>query len=344
MKYTTIPKTDIKVSKICLGTMTFGNQNSEEDAHEQMDYALRNGVNFFDTAEMYAVPPSAATQGKTEEYIGSWFVKTGNREDVVLATKIAGPNRGMDWIREDLSYSKANLTLALENSLNRLHTDYIDLYQLHWPERNVNIFGQRDYKHDNTEECQDNFEETLSVLDGFVTAGKIRQIGVSNETPYGAMKFLEASKKGLPRIKTIQNAYSLINRSYENGLAEVSMREEVGLLAYSPLAFGTLSGKYIKDPKTVGRVSLFPRYSRYSSEQSTNAIQKYMDLADKYNISLTHLALAFVNQQPFVTSNIVGATTIAQLKENISSIDITLSDDILNEIEAIHTIIPNPAP
>ena len=344
MKYTTIPKTDIKVSKICLGTMTFGNQNSEEDAHEQMDYALRNGVNFFDTAEMYAVPPSAATQGKTEEHIGSWFVKTGNRKDVVLATKIAGPNRGMDWIREDLSYSKANLTLALENSLKRLHTDYIDLYQLHWPERNVNIFGQRDYKHDNTEECQDNFEETLSVLDGFVTAGKIRQIGVSNETPYGAMKFLEASKKGLPRIKTIQNAYSLINRSYENGLAEVSMREEVGLLAYSPLAFGTLSGKYIKDPKTVGRVSLFPRYSRYSSEQSTNAIQKYMDLADKYNMSLTHLALAFVNQQPFVTSNIVGATTITQLKENISSIDVTLSDDILNEIEAVHAVMPNPAP
>jgi len=344
MKYTTIPKTDIKVSKICLGTMTFGNQNSEADAHEQMNYALRNGVNFFDTAEMYAVPPSAATQGKTEEYIGAWFSKTGSRKDIVLATKIAGPNRGMDWIREDLSYSKANLTVALENSLKRLQTDYIDLYQLHWPERNVNIFGQRDYKHDNTEQWQNNFEEILEVLDGFVTAGKIRQFGVSNETPYGAMKFLEASKKGLPRLKTIQNAYSLINRGYENGLAEVSMREEVGLLAYSPLAFGTLSGKYIKDPKTVGRVSLFPRYSRYSSEQSTNAIYKYLNLADKYNMSLSHLALAFVNQQPFVTSNIIGATTMTQLKENISSIDVVLSGEIIDEIEAIHAVMPNPAP
>jgi len=344
MKYTTIPKTDIKVSKICLGTMTFGNQNSEADAHEQMNYALSEGVNFFDTAEMYAVPPSAATQGKTEDYIGSWFAKTGNRKDVVLATKIAGPNRGMDWIREDLSYSKANLTLALENSLKRLQTDYVDLYQLHWPERNVNIFGQRDYKHNNDEQWQDNFEKILGVLDGFVKSGKIRQFGISNETPYGAMKFLEASKKGLPRVKTIQNAYSLINRGYENGLAEVSMREEVGLLAYSPLAFGTLSGKYIKDPKTVGRVSLFPRYSRYSSEQSTNAIQKYLELAEKHNMSLTHLALAFVNQQPFVTSNIIGATTMTQLKENISSVDIILSDELLDEIETIHAVMPNPAP
>jgi len=344
MKYTTIPKTDIKVSKICLGTMTFGNQNTEADAHEQLNYALDKGVNFIDTAEMYAVPPSAATQGKTEEYIGSWFAKKGKRKDVVLATKIAGPNRGMDWIREDLSYSKANLTLALENSLKRLQTDYIYLYQLHWPERNVNIFGQRDYKHNSAEQWHDNFEEILSVLDGFVKSGKVRQFGVSNETPYGVMKFLEASKKGLPRVKTIQNAYSLINRGYENGLAEISMREEVGLLAYSPLAFGTLTGKYIKDPNAVGRVSLFSRYSRYSSEQSTSAIQKYLDLAERYDISLTHLALAFVNQQPFLTSNIIGATTMTQLKENISSIDITLSDDILNEIEDIHAVIPNPAP
>jgi len=344
MKYTTIPKTDIKVSKICLGTMTFGNQNSEPDAHEQMDYAINEGVNFFDTAEMYAVPPSAATQGKTEEFIGSWFAKTGNRNKVVLATKIAGPNRGMDWIRDDMSYSKVNLTLALENSLKRLQTDYIDLYQLHWPERNVNIFGQRDYKHNNAEKWQDNFEEILTVLNDFVAAGKIRQFGVSNETPYGAMKFLEASKNGLPRMKTIQNAYSLINRGYENGLAEISMREDVGLLAYSPLAFGTLSGKYIENPNTVGRVSLFSRYSRYSSAQSTNAIKEYLILAKKYDMSLTHLALAFVNQQPFVTSNIIGATTMKQLKENISSIAITLSDEILSEIEMIHDVIPNPAP
>lgn len=284
MKYTTIPKTDIKVSKICLGTMTFGNQNSEVEAHEQMDYALDKGVNFFDTAEMYAVPPSSSTQGKTEEFIGSWFNKNNNRKDVVLASKIAGPNRGMDWIREDLSYSKENLTNALEKSLKRLKTDYIDLYQLHWPERNVNIFGQRDYKHDATEKWKDNFEEILEVLSGFVLSGKIRHVGVSNETPYGTMKFLEASKNGLPRAKTIQNAYSLINRGYENGLAEISMREEIGLLAYSPLAFGTLTGKYIKDPKTVGRVSIFPRYSRYSTEQSTNAIQAYLALADRKSV------------------------------------------------------------
>jgi aryl-alcohol dehydrogenase-like predicted oxidoreductase len=344
MKYTNIPKTDIKVSKICLGTMTFGNQNSEAEAHEQMDFAIDKGVNFFDTAEMYAVPPSASTQGKTEEFIGSWFSKNNNRNDVVLASKIAGPNRGMDWIREDLSYSKVNLTNALEKSLKRLQTDYIDLYQLHWPERNVNIFGQRDYKHDATEQWKDNFEEILHVLDGFVVSGKIRQVGISNESPYGTMKFLEASKNGLPRAKTIQNAYSLINRGYENGLAEISMREEIGLLAYSPLAFGTLSGKYIKNPKTVGRVSLFSRYSRYSTEQSTNAIQKYLALAERSNLSLTHLALAFVNQQPFLTSNIIGATTMSQLQENISSIDVNLSEELLAEIEAIHSIMPNPAP
>ena len=215
---------------------------------------------------------------------------------------------------------------------------------MHWPERNVNIFGQRDYKHNNTEQWEDNFEEILTVLNTFVSEGKIRQFGVSNESPYGAMKFLEASKKALPRIKTIQNAYSLINRGYENGLAEISMREDVGLLAYSPLAFGTLSGKYIENPNAVGRVSLFSRYSRYSSEQSTNAIKKYLALAKKYDMSLAHLALAFVNQQPFVTSNIIGATTMAQLNENIESIAITLSDEIISEIEAIHAIIPNPAP
>jgi len=344
MEYTTLPNTDIKVSKICLGTMTFGNQNTESDAHEQMNFALDKGINFFDTAEMYAVPPSAATQGKTEAFIGNWFSKTGNRDKVVLASKIAGPNRGMDWIRDDLSYSKKNLTDALDGSLKRLQTDYIDLYQLHWPERNVNIFGQRDYKHCNNEQWEDNFEELLLIIKGFVVSGKIRQFGVSNETPYGTMKFLEASKKGLPRVKTIQNAYSLINRSYENGLAEISMREEVGLLAYSPLAFGTLSGKYIKDPNSVGRVSLFPRYSRYSSEQSTNAITKYLELAEKHQMSLTQLALAFVNQQPFVTSNIIGATTMIQLKENIASISINLSEEILNEIEAIHAVMPNPAP
>jgi aryl-alcohol dehydrogenase-like predicted oxidoreductase len=344
MKYTTLPNTDIKVSKICLGTMTFGNQNTEQEAHEQMNYALTQGVNFFDTAEMYAVPPDAATQGKTEEFIGSWFSKHGKRDEVVLATKIAGPSRGMDWIRKDLSFSKTSLTDALHTSLKRLQTDYVDLYQLHWPERNVNVFGQRNYLHDDSEQWQDNFEDVLHVLDGFIKDGKIRQVGLSNETPYGTMKFLEASKKGLPRVQTVQNSYNLLTRSYEIGMSEVSHRENIGLLAYSPLAFGTLSGKYVQNPETVGRVSKFPRYSRYSSEQSTYAIKQYLELANKYNLSLTHLALAFVNQQPFVTSNIIGATTMTQLKENILSIDVNLSSEMLEAINQIHDLIPNPAP
>jgi aryl-alcohol dehydrogenase-like predicted oxidoreductase len=344
MKYTTLPNTDIIVSKICLGTMTFGNQNTEQQAHEQMDYALTEGVNFFDTAEMYAVPPSAATQGKTEAFIGSWFAKNGKRDEVVLATKIAGPSRGMEWIREELNFSKTSLTDALHTSLKRLQTDYVDLYQLHWPERNVNVFGQRNYKHDKSEQWQDNFEEVLEVLGGFIKEGKVRQVGLSNETPYGTMKFLEASKKGLPRMQTVQNSYNLLTRSYEIGMSEVSQRENIGLLAYSPLAFGTLSGKYIQDPNSVGRVSLYERYSRYSSEQSTAAICKYLDLAKLHDLSLTHLALAFVNQQPFVTSNIIGATTMSQLKENISSVDVELSLELLNKINNIHEIIPNPAP
>ncbi len=344
MKYTTLSNTNIKVSKICLGTMTFGNQNTEADAHDQLNYALSKGVNFIDTAEMYAVPPSAATCGKTEEYIGSWFAKNKNREEIVLASKIAGPNRGMDWIRDDLSYSPKILRLALEHSLKRLQTDYIDLYQLHWPERNVNIFGQRNYVHDTNEKWQDNFESILSVLKDFVQEGKIRHVGLSNETPYGVMKFLEASKTGLPRMQTIQNPYSLLNRTYEYGLSEISMRENIGLLAYSPLAFGTLSGKYLEDKNTVGRVSLFPRYSRYSSEQATKAIAKYVAIAKKHNISATHLALAFVNQQPFVTSNIIGATKMSQLQENIESIHVDLSEEILTEIEAVHSLNPNPGP
>lgn len=344
MKYTKLPNTEIEVSKICLGTMTFGNQNSEADAHKQLNLALSEGVNFIDTAEMYAVPPSAATQGKTEEYIGSWFAKSKKRNEVVLATKIAGPNRGMGWIRDDLSFSKTNLTEALNKSLQRLQTDYIDLYQLHWPERNVNIFGQRGYKHDVSEQWKDNFEEVLAVLNGFVKQGKVRHVGLSNETPYGTMKFLEASKKGLPRMQTVQNPYNLLNRTYEGGMAEISHRENIGLLAYSPLAFGTLSGKYITNPNSVGRVSLFPRYSRYSNNQATKAIKQYMEIANNYQLSLTHLALAFVNQQPFVTSNIIGATTIGQLQENIESINIELTSEIFEAIEAVHNKIPNPAP
>lgn len=344
MKYTKIPQTDIEVSKICLGTMTFGNQNNEAEAHEQMDYALSNGVNFFDTAEMYAVPPSAATQGKTEEYIGTWFKKHQNRDKVVLATKITGPSRGMTWIREDLNFTKESITVALEGSLKRLQTDYIDLYQLHWPERNVNIFSQRNYKHDPSEAWEDNFNEILHSLNEFVKAGKIRAIGVSNETPYGTMRFLEEAKKGLPRMKTIQNAYSLLNRTFEYGLSEIAMRENIGLLAYSPLGFGVLSGKYLDNAPLDGRVTLFPQYKRYSSDEATMAVRRYLSIAKEAGISLTHLALAFINQQPFVTSNIIGATKMAQLKENIASIDIHLSSEVLEAIEAVHNSIPDPAP
>ena len=344
MKYTKIPLTDIEVSKICLGTMTFGNQNTEAEAHEQMNYALSKGVNFFDTAEMYAVPPSAATQGKTEEYIGTWFKKYQNRDKVVLATKITGPSRGMTWIREDLNFTKESVTLALEGSLKRLQTDYIDLYQLHWPERNVNIFSQRNYKHDASEAWEDNFNEVLHTLDQFVKAGKIREIGISNETPYGTMRFLEESKKGLPRMKTIQNAYSLLNRTFEYGLSEIAMRENIGLLAYSPLGFGVLSGKYLDNTPRDGRITLFPQYKRYSSDEATKAVKQYLKIANAAGISLTHLALAFINQQPFVTSNIIGATKMEQLKENIASIEVNLSSDVLEAIEAVHNTIPDPAP
>ena len=344
MKYTKIPHTDISVSKICLGTMTFGNQNTEAEAHEQMDYALANGVNFFDTAEMYAVPPSAATQGKTEEYIGTWFQKNKNRDQVVLATKITGPSRGMTWIRKDLNFSKASIKTALEGSLKRLQTDYVDLYQLHWPERNVNIFSQRNYKHDPDEAWEDNFNEVLHALEGFVKEGKIRALGISNETPYGTMRFLEESKKGLPRMKTIQNAYSLLNRTFEYGLSEIAMREQIGLLAYSPLGFGVLTGKYLHSAPKDGRISLFPQYKRYSSDEATQAVKRYLTIANEAGISLTHLSLAFINQQPFVTSNIIGATKMDQLKENISSINVTLSDEVLSAIEEVHQSIPDPAP
>ncbi len=348
MKYTTLPNTDIKVSKICLGTMTFGNQNSEKEAHEQLDYAMSKGVNFIDTAEMYAVPPSAATQGLTEQYIGNWFAKNQNRNQVVLATKVAGPSHGMEYIRKNLGFSKAAMTEALENSLKRLKTTYIDLYQLHWPERAVNCFGTRDFPchAPSTTQWEDNFLEVLETINGFVKAGKIRQFGLSNESAWGTMRYLEESKKHhLPKPITLQNAYSLLNRAYEIGLSEISMRENVGLLAYSPLAFGVLTGKYLNNeqPKD-SRVTLFPNYSRYSSESSEKATQLYLDIATKHKLTLTQLALAFVNQLPFVTSNIIGATKTHQLKENIASIDITLSSEIISEINAVHAIMPNPAP
>jgi len=345
MKYTYIPNTDIKVSKICLGTMTFGQQNTEEEAHEQLNFAKEKGVNFIDTAEMYSIPGRKETQGSTERYIGSWL-KDQQRDDLVIATKITGPNEYFKFIREDLGFSKKVLTEALNNSLSRLQTNYVDIYQLHWPERNTNFFGKRNYVHDANEKWEDNFKEVIETLDSFVKEGKIRHYGVSNETSWGVMRHLsESTTHNLTRCKTIQNAYSLINRLFEINLAEVSIREKVGLLAYSPLAFGVLSGKYLHGnlPKN-SRLKLFPQYSRYSSKQSYFLTEKYVELAKELDLSLVQLALAFVNQQEFVTANIIGATTLNQLKENISSIEVKLSSEILSKIDQIQELQPNPAP
>ncbi len=346
MKYTTLPHTAIKVSKICLGTMTWGNQNTEAEGHEQMDYALEQGVNFFDVAELYPVPANAETYGETERIIGTWFKKTGNRDKVVLASKIAGAGEYTAHVRKD-GFSKRAITEAIENSLKRLQTDYIDLYQLHWPERGVNCFGIRDYPYKTATKEAENHLEILETLQDFIKQGKIKHIGLSNETPWGTMKYLQTSDQHkLPRMVTIQNSYSLIHRSYEYGMSEVSLRENIGLLAYSPLAQGVLSGKYLDGKQPEGaRGTLFPRFiARYKNEGSEKAVSSYLEIAQKCNISLSQLALAYINQLPFVTSNIIGATKMEQLKENIESINIELSDEILAEIEAVHTEIPNPAP
>jgi aryl-alcohol dehydrogenase-like predicted oxidoreductase len=345
MKYTTIPKTDIKVSKICLGTMTWGNQNTEAEGHVQLDYALEQGVNFIDTAEMYPVPASPETQGATSKIIGTWLNKTGNRDKVVIASKIVGrPSDYTAHIRTNGLNGNA-IEEAINKELKRLQTDYIDLYQIHWPERETNTFGIRDYKHNPDDAWTDNFNEVLHKLEAQIKAGKIRHVGMSNEKAWGAMRLLEESKThNLPRMKTIQNAYSLINRIYEGDMAEVSMREELGLLAYSPMAFGVLSGKYIKGiAADNARLKLFPRFARYSSEQCTEATKRYLKIAENNNMTLAEMSLAFVTQQPFVTSNIIGATSLEQLKENIGSIHITLNEDILAQINEVHLSIPNPA-
>ncbi len=345
MKYTTLSGTDIEVSKICLGTMTFGNQNTEAEGFEQMDLALDKGVNFFDTAELYPVPANAKTQGETERIMGNWFKKTGNRSKIVLASKAAGPGSYTAHIRENLCFNKANIIEALDNSLKRLQTDYLDLYQLHWPERMTNFFGQRGYFHNPKDPWEDNFEEVLESLDELVKAGKIRQVGLSNETPWGMMRYLEASKKGMPKMITIQNPYSLLTRVFEVGNSEICMRENVGLLAYSPLGFGRLTGKYRGGYNLdKARLTLFPNMARYNSDQSIEATEQYYQIAQNHGISLTQMALAFVNSQPFLTSNIVGATSVEQLQENIDSIELTLSKELLKEIEAVHNQIPNPAP
>tara|TARA_R100001369_G_scaffold29172_4_gene52629 strand:+ start:118431 stop:119465 length:1035 start_codon:yes stop_codon:yes gene_type:complete len=344
MKYTFLPNSDIKVSKICLGSMTWGQQNTEKEGHEQIEYALEQGINFIDTAEMYSVPANKDTQGSTEKIIGSWFKKSGKRNKIVLASKIAGPGKAMAHIRPNLGFSKDALNDALGKSLKRLQTDYIDLYQLHWPERNSNFFGKRGYERDDSEEWEDNFKEILFNLNQFIKDGKIRMIGLSNESPYGVMRCLEEARNGAPRISTVQNPYSLLNRKDEIGLTEIYHRENVGLFPYSPLGMGSLSGKYLKDKNAPGRLTLFPQYSRYGNPQAVKAIEKYVAVAEKHNLNPSQMALSFVNTRPFVTSTIIGATTIEQLQENIGSINVNLSEAVLIDINEIHEAIPNPAP
>ena len=343
MKFKKLPFTEIQVSEICLGTMTFGKQNTESEGHQQLDYAVSRGVNFIDTAELYPVPAEAKTYGETERIIGNWIKKNNNRSSIILASKIAGPGAYTKHIRTT-GFSKSAIKEAVNDSLKRLQTDYIDLYQLHWPERFTNTFGTRGYKHISKEKWEDNFSEILLNLNELIKEGKIRHIGLSNENPWGVMRFLEESKQSLPRMITIQNSYSLLNRQFEVGNAEISMREKIGLLAYSPLACGVLTGKYIEGKDAANsRLNLFKRFVRYSSDQSTLATKKYLALANELGISLTHMALAFVNQQTFVTSNIIGATNMNQLKENIDSIDIELNPNTVNAINEIHEEIPDPS-
>ncbi len=344
MKYNTLPNSDIKVSQLCLGTMTFGEQNTKSEAHAQLNFALEKGINFIDTAEMYPIAARAETYGLTEKYIGTWLKATGNRDKVVLASKIAGPNRGMSYIREKLDFSKNNITDAVEKSLLQLQTDYIDLYQMHWPERKMNFFGQRGFSIVE-DDWQDNFSDILETFDGLIKQGKIKQIGISNETPFGLMRFLQESEKNnLPRISTIQNPFSLLNRLFEVGLSEMCYRENIGLLAYSPLGFGVLSGKHLNGILPESRNGLFPQFTRYINDNCMRATKLYQELAQANGLTLTQMALAFVQQQQVVTSTIIGATSLAQLDENINTHKVVLSQEILNQINIIQELIPNPAP
>lgn len=347
MEYRQLGKTDIKVSVICLGTMTWGEQNTQDEAFEQMDYAVAQGVNFFDTAELYAIPPRAETYGRTEEIVGNWLKSSGKRNDIVLASKVCGP--GEDWIphiRGGKSYhDRKNIESALDASLKRLQTDYLDLYQLHWPARKTNFFGRLGYHHDPTDNPTP-IAETLEVLNSIVATGKVRYIGLSNETPWGVSEFIHVSEtSNWPRVVSVQNPYSLLNRTFEVGLAEIAIREQVGLLAYSPLGFGVLSGKYLNNQRPTGaRITRWPDYSRYMNEQAISATEQYVKLAHAHNLDPAQMALAYVNSRPFLTSNIIGATTMEQLKSNIASADLKLGDEVLDGIEQIHVQHPNPSP
>ncbi|MGI9276193.1 MAG: NADP(H)-dependent aldo-keto reductase [Endozoicomonas sp.] len=343
MEYRQLGRTDIRVSEICLGTMTWGEQNSQEEAFAQLDCATDCGVNFIDTAEMYPVPPKEETYTRTETILGNWLKQRGRHDDLVIATKICGP--GQAYMDGGRLMTPWHINRAVEGSLKRLGVDCIDLYQLHWPDRNTNFFGQLGYTHQE-DQGGTPIEETLGALDELVRAGKIRHYGLSNDTPWGTMEHLRISaEKHQPRPVSIQNPYNLLNRSFEVGLAEISHREQLGLLAYSPLAFGTLSGKYLNGTRPANaRITLFSRFSRYQSPQSQFAIEEYVRLAREHNLDPAQMALAYVTSRSFVTSNIIGATTLEQLKSNLQSSQLSLSEEVLEGIEAIHTQQPNPAP
>ncbi|UUS58773.1 MULTISPECIES: NADP(H)-dependent aldo-keto reductase [unclassified Acinetobacter] len=349
MQFKPLAHSGILVPEICLGTMTFGEQNTQAEAFEQLDYALERGLNFWDTAEMYPVPPKPETQGLTETIIGNWIAARGGRDKIILASKIAGPSQGGSHIRDgQTKFIASEIESALDHSLQRLQTDYLDLYQLHWPQRPTNFFGKLGYGNAEANSTQTitNLEETLVALSHEVKKGRIRSIGLSNETPWGTLKFLQlAEKHGLEKIVSVQNPYSLLNRTYEIGLSEIAHYEGVGLLAYSPLAFGYLTGKFRHGARPANaRVTLFSRFSRYSNAESEWATEQYAQLAEQHGLTLTQLALAFIKQQFFVTSTIIGATNLDQLKENIDAFEVNLSEDILKGIEAIHRQQPNPAP
>ncbi len=346
MQFRQLGRTGLNLSVLTLGTMTWGEQNSEAEAFEQIRLAKEAGINTIDTAEMYPVPPNANTYGATETIIGNYFRRFGGRADWILASKVAGPGR-LDYVRDgNPRFNRANIVAALDASLARLNTDYIDLYQLHWPDRKTNFFGQLGYRHQPDDEFVA-IEETLEVLDGLVRAGKIRHIGLSNETPWGVHRFLHlAETRGWSRAVSIQNPYNLLNRSFEIGLAEIAIREDIGLLAYSPLAFGVLSGKYLGGAQPTGsRLSLFERFTlRYNNPQAEVATARYVALAQQYNLDPAQLALAFVTSRPFVTSNIIGATSLSQLRSNLGSLELSLDNELLLALEAIHISQPNPSP
>jgi len=344
MLYHKLGSSNLNVSRLCLGTMTFGEQNTPEHAFEQLDYAIAHGINFIDTAEMYPVPPRPDTQGRTEEIIGDWLSARGNRDQVILASKVTGRSNIMTWMRGGATLARAQIEQAVDDSLKRLKTDYIDLYQVHWPDRQTNYFGKLGYVHKEDDSVP--ILETLQTLADIIKSGKVRYIGISNETPWGTMQYLlEAERHNLPRIVSIQNPYNLLNRTYEVGLAEFAHREAVPLLAYSPLAFGVLTGKYLDGARPEhARLTLFKRFIRYSGNEADGAVKAYLDLASQHGLDGAQMALAYVNSRPFLGANIIGATTMEQLKTNIASKELVLADEVVEAIELIHQRHPNPCP